>query len=47
MDDGMSDMDTRDILNEAATLACEVVRREYVDGARESSQSQWDEDEDE
>lgn len=47
MDDGMSDIDTHDILNKAAKLACEVGRREYVDGARGSSQSQWDEDEDE
>ncbi|OXM76001.1 regulatory subunit for Cdc7p protein kinase [Cryptococcus neoformans Bt63] len=47
MDDEMSDIDTHDILNKAAKLACEVGRREYVDGARESSQSQWDEDEDE
>lgn len=47
MDDGMSDMDICDILNEVVMLVCEVVCREYVDGVWESLQSQWDEDEDE
>lgn len=47
MADGMGGMDTDDILDKAVKLTCDVVRQEYVDGAGDSPQSQWAEDEDE